>query len=214
MVFENRQQAGRRLGRTLKHLKGRDVVVLGLPRGGVVVADQIARYLDAPLGALFVCKISHPYSPEFAIGAMAEEDDALYSQHDILTVDQSWLKLEEEAARELIDGRRELYYDRAEQMPDIRGKIVIVVDDGIATGLTMQAAVSNVIKRGAVRVIVASPVASRESVRGLRHLTDDIVVLEDTDNFLGAIGGHYQDFDPVDDLQVRLLLLDNAKVLK
>lgn len=214
MVFENRQQAGRRLGQTLKRLRERDVMVLGLPRGGVVVAERVASYLDAPLGVLFVCKISHPYSPEVAIGAMAEDDDPVYSPRDILTVDQAWMRLEEEAARELIDQRRELYYDHVDQLPDVNGKIVVLVDDGIATGLTMKAAISNVMKRGAVRVIVASPVASRESVATLRSLTDDIVILEDTDNFMGTVSAHYKEFDQVDDLQVRLLLLDRTKVFK
>lgn len=214
MVFEDRQQAGRRLGQALKRLKERDIIVLGLPRGGVVVAERVASYLDAPLGVLFVCKISHPYSPEFAIGAMAEDDDPVYSTQDILTVDHAWLQLEEEAGRELIDQRRELYYDHVRRLPDVNGKIVVLVDDGIATGLTMRAAVENVMRRGAMRAIVASPVASRESVADLRRLTDDIVVLEDTDDFLGAVGAHYREFDQIDDLQVRLLLVGRAEVLK
>lgn len=214
MAFENRQQAGRRLGQALKRLKDRDIIVLGLPRGGVEVAERVASYLDAPLGVLFVCKISHPYSPEFAIGAMAEDDDPVYSSKDILTVDQAWLQLEEEAARELIDQRRELYYDHIGNLPDVSGKIVVLVDDGIATGLTMRAAVENVMRRGAVRAVVASPVASRESVTALRRLTDDIVILEDTDNFMGTLSAHYKEFNQVDDLQVRLLLLDGAEVLK
>lgn len=213
MVFENRQQAGRRLGRALQHLKERDVVVLGLPRGGVVVAEHVASYLGAPLGVLFVCKISHPYSPEFAIGAIAEDDDPVYSLHDSSTVDQAWLRLEEEAARELIDQRRELYYDHA-RLPDVSGKIVVLVDDGIASGLSMKAAIINVMKRGATRVIVASPVASRESMSILRSLTDDIVILEDPDTFMGAVGAHYREFDQVDDWQLRLLLHDRAKVSK
>lgn len=214
MVFENRQQAGNRLGRMLKRLKGRDVVVMGLPRGGVVVADQVARHLDAPLGVLLVCKISHPYSPEFAVGAIAEDDGPIYSEQDIVAIDPLWLKLEEEGAHELIDQRRDLYYGHAGASPDLNGKIVVLVDDGIATGLTMSAAVQNVTIHGALRVVIASPVASREGVARLRKLTDDIVVLEDVDNFLGAIGAHYQHYDQVDDLQVRLLLLNHVRVLK
>lgn len=214
MVFENREQAGRRLGRALRHLKGRDVVVLGLPRGGVVVAEQVASYLDAPLGALFVCKISHPYSPEYAVGAMAEGDNPVYSEEDIQSVDHTWLQLEEEAARELMDQRHELYYGHADSSPDIEGKTVILVDDGIATGLSIMAAARNVKDRGATRTIIASPVASHASIAKLRTLTDDVVVLEDTDNFMGSVGAHYQEFDQVDDLRARLLLLEHRKVAK
>lgn len=214
MVFEDRQQAGRHLGRALKHLKGRGVVVLGLPRGGVVVAEQVAKYLDAPLGVLLVYKISHPYSPEFAIGAIAEDDNPIYSAHDSMSVDQLWLQLEEESAHEIIDQRRDMYYSRGSKPPEVTGKTVILVDDGMATGLTMIAAVNNVKDRGAKRVIVAVPVASIDSVAMVRSMTDDIVILDDTDYFMGAIGLHYRRFDQVDDLQVRLLLLDNEKVLK
>lgn len=214
MVFENRQQAGRRLGRALRHLKGRDIVVLGLPRGGVVVAEQVAKYLGVPLGALFVCKISHPYSPEYAVGAMAEGDNPVYSEDDIKSVDQTWLQLEEEAARELIDQRHELYYGYMDASPDIEGKIVILVDDGIATGLSMMAAARNAKDRGAVRIIIASPVAPRASIAKLRSITDDVVILEDTDSFAGSVGAHYKEFEQVDDLRARLLLLEHRKVAK
>lgn len=209
MVFENRREAGKQLAAALNHLKGQDVAVLGLPRGGVVTAAEVARELKAPLGVVFVRKIGHPDSPEYAIGAIAEDDDPIYD-HVADNVSPAWLRLEEEAAREVMDRRHELYDDTLYGVHRIERRITVLVDDGIATGFTMQAAIHNVRRRGAKYVIVAAPVASRQSVDRLSQLADEVVSLDNPENFLGSVGAHYLHFDQIDDMEVRQLLVEQA----
>lgn len=214
MMYKDRIEAGRRLAELLQEkleavTNPAPLIVLGLPRGGVVLAAEISRLLHAPLGVIMVRKIVHPSSPEFAIGAVAEDDEPIYNQKDIAGVDPTWLKLEEESARELIDSRRELYYDSILKPIVVKDKVVILVDDGIATGLTMRAAASNVIRRGAQKVIIAAPVASIESCNELRQLGLEIILLENPTHFLGSVGAHYQHFDQVHDLEVHTLLSES-----
>lgn len=206
MIFENRMTAGRQLGDMLRPLRGDDVIVLGLPRGGVVTAAEVAHLLNAPLGVLLVRKIGHPFSSEFALGAVAEDDEPIYDRQAVKDVDPTWLKLEETAARELIEQRREMYSDHSAGMPALEHKVVVLVDDGIATGLTMKAAVLNVRKNGADRIIVAAPVAAADSIAMLRQVADDVIVIDNPAHFKGAVGAHYRQFDQVDDLEVRHLL--------
>lgn len=208
-MFRDRRDAGRRLADALQHLRGQNNIVLGLPRGGVVTAAEVARGLSAPLGVLFVRKIGHPDSPQLAIGAMAEDDDPVYDPKDTNGVDGEWLKLEEEAGREVIDYRREVYYDNMLTAPKLDNKTVILVDDGIATGLTIIAAIENVKKRGAAKVVVAVPVGPKQSIDRLKMLVDELVVLDSPDNFMGSVSAYYRHFEHVDDLEVRKLLIEN-----
>ena len=121
-------------------------------------------------------------------------------------VDKAWLKGAEKSARELIEHRRRLYYGEDFTPPEVRGKLVVLVDDGIATGFTMEAAVRAMRKKHAKRIVVAVPVAPRDSVDRLETVADEVVVLDNPENFLGAVGSHYLEFAQVDDEEVRALL--------
>lgn len=206
MRYTNRLDAGKQLARALHHFRSKDTVVLALPRGGVVLGAEIARELEAPLGLVLVKKIGHPSYPEYAIGAIAEDEKPIYNLNEVEIMDEYWLRGAESRARDLIYHRRELYYDGDFIPPEVKQKMVILVDDGIATGLTMEAAVRAVRQQGAQKIIVAVPIASPESVDILEDITDAIITLEDPYTFLGSIGSHYIDFDQVDDEEVRSLL--------
>lgn len=206
MRYVNRQDAGQRLGEALHRFKGDDTVVLALPRGGVVVGAEVARALLAPLGLVMVRKIGHQHNPEYAIGSIAEDEPPVYNESERLSADEHWLKQAEAEAKELINKRRSLYYGKDFKPPAIEGKTVIIVDDGIATGLTMQAAVKAVQARGPRKIVVAVPVAAPDSVYELVEDADEVVVLGKPESFEGAVGSHYEQFEQVNDEEVRELL--------
>lgn len=205
-MYDDRVDAGKKLAKELRHFKGKDTVVLALPRGGVVVGAEVAKLLHAPLGLVLVKKIGHPSYPEYAIGAVVENEPALYNQDEIRDLDKEWLLQAENAARQLLSERRAVYYGQDFTPPTIKRKLVILVDDGIATGLTMRAAVHAVKNQKAKRVIVAVPVAPAECPDALEDIADEVVILDQPKNFLGAVGNHYHEFDQVDNEEVRLLL--------
>ena len=206
MSYIDRQDAGKRLAQVLRHFKGDDVVVLALPRGGIVLGAEVAKELRAPLGLVLVRKIGHPSYSEYAIGAVAEGEKPLYNENEIAGIDKGWLKEAEASAKELIEHRRELYYGEDLVPPEVSGKTVLLVDDGIATGLTMEAAVRAVRNKHPKRLIVAAPVASAESVDTLENIADEVVVLDKPESFLGAVGSHYLEFEQVNDEEVITLL--------
>lgn len=204
--YIDRRDAGKRLANVLRHFKGKDTLVLALPRGGVVLGVEVAKKLQAPLDVVLVRKIGHPAYAEYALGALAEGEKPIYNESEVEVIDKNWLKEAEASARKLIRQRRKLYYDDAFSSPAVKGKTVILVDDGIATGLTMNAAVLAMRKKQAKRVIVAVPVAPRDSVDALEAIADEVVVLDNPEDFLGAVGSHYNEFDEVNDEEVRALL--------
>jgi putative phosphoribosyl transferase len=206
MRYANRQDAGQRLAKVLRRFMGKDVVVLALPRGGIVLGAEVSRELQAPLGLVLVRKIGHPAYSEYAIGAIAEGEKPVYNEQEVSEIDEDWLKKAEASARELIERRRKLYYGEDFIPPEVAGKVVIIVDDGIATGLTMEAAVRAIQNRQPKRVIVAVPVAAPESVDKLESIADKVVVLDKPGGFRGAVGSHYLEFDQVNDEEVKTLL--------
>lgn len=206
MDYANRQVAGQLLAEALRRFASDDVVVLALPRGGVVLGAEVARELEAPLDVVLVRKISHPSSPEYAIGAVVEDEPPVYNESEAAIINDGWLTQAEASARQLIERRRKLYYSADLPPPDIAGKTVIIVDDGIATGLTMEAAVRAVRNKHPKQIIVAVPIASAESVAELEDLADEVVVLDKPESFLGAVGSHYTEFEQVDDEEVKELL--------
>ncbi len=216
MVFRDRQEAGRRLGARLSgHLEG-DVVVLGLPRGGVPVAAEVARVLGAPLEVLVVRKLGAPGMPEYGVGAIAEggivhlATDAV----EALRLDrepgagQLAAVVDQESA-EL--ARRVRVYRPGRPRPDLTGRTAVLVDDGIATGGTSMAAVKAARGLGARRVVVAAPVIAPEAVAALRRLADDVICLEAPDDFR-AVGVWYDDFRQTTDDEVRASLRDARAV--
>jgi putative phosphoribosyl transferase len=206
MQYLNRQDAGKRLAKALKQLRLGGGVVLGLPRGGVAVGAEVAQELSLPFGIVLVRKLGHPAYPEFAIGAIAEDEDAIYDEDEILGMDEAQLRKAEIAARERILEQRILYYGYDVEPLRVKGKTVILIDDGIATGHTMEAAVRAVIHNQAQRVIVAAPVASIDSVTLLENIADKVLVLGSPEDFRGSVSAHYKDFGPVEDSQVAALL--------
>jgi putative phosphoribosyl transferase len=208
MVFRDRAEAGRRLAERLLRLKGTDPVVLALPRGGVPVALPIAEALGAPLDLLLVRKIGAPGQPELALGAVVEgEPPQTVVNEDIAELfGVSPPAIAREAALQLdeIARRRRLWLRGRPAVPP-RGRAAIVVDDGIATGATVRAALSALERAGAARRVLAAPVAPRDTAEALRRLCDEAVFLaEPTD--LGSVGAFYGDFHQLDDAEVTALL--------
>jgi predicted phosphoribosyltransferase len=204
MLFQNRTDAGRQLAEPLLKYKGRHPVILGLPRGGVPVAAEVARVLDAPLDLLLVRKIGLPGQPELAMGAVADgEGMTIIRNSDIIEL--SGVSPEEFEAvcseeRAEIERRRERYLgDRARS--EIRGQVAIIVDDGIATGATTLAAIKAVRKREPKELVLAVPVAPLDTIERLHPEVDAIVCL-DTPQTFGAIGFFYRDFHQVGDDEV------------
>lgn len=204
MPFADRRQAGQRLAIALERFKNKRPVVLALPRGGVPVGYEIATRLNAPLDVVLVRKIGHPDSPELAVGALAEgaPPERFIDEATVIELGVSRAYLDEEIARQTreIDRRRQLYF-AGRQRPDIRDRTAIVVDDGIATGATMRAALHAVRKRGPARLVLAVPVAPASTIDALRADADEVVCLETPEDF-GAVGQFYVDFRPVEDATV------------
>lgn len=213
--YANRKDAGRQLSRALRRFEGSDTVVLALPRGGIVLGAEVARELEAPLGLVLVRKLGHPDYPEYAIGAIVEGEAPIYNENEVAALDAVWLKHAEADARDLIERRKRLYYSKDLQPLNVSGKTVLVIDDGIATGLTMEAAVRSLLSKNVKSLVVATPTASRESVESLKALANEVVVLDNPDDFLGAIGAHYKEFNQVEDEEVAALLWEvNDEVRK
>ena len=201
MRFSDRKEAGRKLAAKLKGYKGSDTVVYALPRGGVVLGYEISRALHVPLDLIITRKIGHPYNPEYAIGAITEEGEALYEERERVEADQDWLK--KAAKREQQEAlRRRNVYLKGRKRTSAQGKRAIVVDDGVATGLTLRAALLSLRKDKPKELIVAIPVAPHDVIQVLRNEADTIVVLEDAQEYLGAVGAYYDEFPQVSDEEV------------
>jgi putative phosphoribosyl transferase len=201
MTFASRQQAGQLLGRRLAELKVQADLVLGLPRGGMVVAAEVARVLHAPLDALLVRKIGHPFHREFAVGAMAEAGVVIFDSSAPLHSEALEAVIAEEKSR-LAAYERRLHIA---QRPPLRGLRVILVDDGLATGATMDAAVRSARAQEADRITVAVPVASSEAVDRLERQADEVITLLSDPGF-DAVGSYYEEFGQTSDEEVIHLL--------
>jgi predicted phosphoribosyltransferase len=204
-MFLNRIDAGQKLARALTAYKGQNVVVYALPRGGIVLGAEVARYLEAPLDLIVVRKIGHPLQPEYAIGAVGEDGYVVTNPDEVATLDKRWF--DRAAATELWEAkRRRRVFLQGRGPVAVKGKIAIIVDDGLATGLTMLAAIHEIRNRGPQKVVVAVPVAADEAVARLRDEVDDIVVLYVPEGLFGAIGLFYRDFEQVSDDEVIALM--------
>ncbi len=205
--FTDRSEAGRALAERLGHLAGRDdVIVLALPRGGVPVAFQIAEALSAPLDVLNVRKLGVPWHPELAMGAVASGGISVLNEDVIESCRITTSDLEKVMSLEKRElEKREQRYREGRPPAPIRDRTVVLVDDGVATGSTMRAAVSAVRRQAPAKLIVAVPVATPSVVRELSELADDVVCPMEVDP-LYAIGLWYVDFAQVADDEVRDLL--------
>ena len=206
MPFIDRADAGRRLARLLEHLRASDVVVIGLPRGGVPVAVEVARRLGAPLDVIVVRKLGVPFQPELGMGAIGEGGTRVIDPRVVAAAGVTTEELDAVEERERAELDRQVCRFRGRRTPvPLEGRTAVVVDDGIATGSTARAACRIARARGAVRIVLATPVAPAESVLSLRQDADEFVCLETPTPFFG-VGQFYADFSQISDEQVAALL--------
>jgi len=205
VIFINRVDAGRHLANALSSYKGQNVVVFALPRGGVVLGAEIATALDAQLDLIVVRKIGHPCYPEYAIAAIADDGHILENAREVRTLDKEWFARACEAEQEEARRRRELYSGGCAPI-SAEGSVAIIVDDGLATGLTMSLAIHEARHQNPSKVVVSVPVAPHETMEQLKPLADDVVVLYTPSEGFDAIGAFYFDFTQVSDAEVMNLM--------
>jgi putative phosphoribosyl transferase len=206
VLFRNREEAGRKLAGALMEFKGKDVVVLGIPRGGVVVANEVAKALGAPLDIVVTRKIEAPGEPEYALGAVTQEGDVIMDRQAAESLGATPDYLDDQVRKKKEEVKERMERLRGDKKyPRLDGKVVIIVDDGIATGSSVSAAVMSVKKRKPKEVVVAVPVAPADAVEMLAAEGARVVCLETPGPFL-AIGEFYGDFDQVEDSEVKRIL--------
>ena len=210
--FVDRVDAGKRLASALKGFSGKHGVVLAIPRGGVVVGYVVAKALNLPLDVIIPRKIGAPDNPELAIGAVAEDGTAILDENLIkyLGVSREYIQEETERQKQEIERRLKLYRQDT-SYPDLKGLDVIVVDDGIATGSTMKAALASVKNRGAASVTVAVPVGPPSTIEELHEMADRVVCLY-TPQYFQAIGQFFTDFSQTPDEEVIKLLKECKQI--
>ena len=209
-MFRDRSEAGRRLAEALIPMRSERPVVLGLPRGGVPVANEVAKALGAPLDVIVVRKLGIPYQPEVAMGAVGEQDVRLVDWEIVSLAGVTAAEVRDAVERETEEVRRRARLFRGGRPPlDLEGRTVVVVDDGIATGSTIGVAVRVARVLGAARVVVAAPVAAPDVTVRLRQTADEVVVLETPHSFR-SVGEAYLDFDQVPDGVVAAILGNSA----
>jgi len=204
-IFHDRAHAGRDLAARLSSYAGaQDVLLFALPRGGVVVGAEVAKALSLPLDVIITRKFGAPFNPEFAIGAMAETGEAIWN-------DAERDKVDAEEVRTIVDqeraeAKRRIHVYRADHpLPDMTGKTAIIVDDGVATGLTIRAAIAAARHQHAQRIVIAVPHGAKETMDLLRNEVDEVVDLEEP-VFYAAVGQYYQQFPETHDAEVVSLL--------
>jgi len=212
-MFIDRKDAGRQLAEKLKNYKNcKEVLVLALPRGGAVTGLEIARVIDAPLDVLIVRKIGFPGQSELAIGAVSETGDVVLNQRIISygRVSEKYIEDEISEQKKEIDRRIRLYRGgRRLEFEKVEGKKIILVDDGVATGATMKAAIATLKEETIEKLIVAIPVSPIETADELRAIADEFVCLYTPSDFM-AIGNYYRDFTQVSDDEVSKILKESG----
>lgn len=209
-MFKDRKEAGELLAQKLFGYKKEHPLILALPRGGVPVAYEVARALEAPLDTLVVRKIGSPNNPEFGVGAIAPGDVIILDNNALASSGLSRVDIDPVIEKELHEmERRILHYKSGEYAKDSPAKTVIIVDDGLATGVTARAAIESVLLQyKPLKLIFAAPICARDSAQGLRNLVD-VVCLKEPEDFL-AVGYWYEDFPQTTDEEV-VELLEKAK---
>ena len=204
-MFTNRTDAGKQLAKKLEFAKEQNPIILAIPRGGIIVADAVASFLDCKLDIIVSRKIGAPFNSELAIGAVLH-DGSYFPNSEVvkmLQIPQSYI--DSEKAEQMKEIQRRLISYRGSVHYDFVGKTVVLVDDGLATGATMVVAALWVKKQKPKNIIVAVPVGSRETVQKLAEIVDEVVVLSIPD-FFNAVGQFYKNFDQVDDKEVQEIM--------
>jgi predicted phosphoribosyltransferase len=204
MPFKNRSEAGQKLARALSNYKDQHPVILALPRGGVPVAAEVAAALGAPLDLILVRKIGVPFQPELAMGAVVDGGAPIIVRNEDVVqsagIDETQFKAVCDGELAEIERRRQRYLGGRERV-DVVGRTAVVIDDGIATGATMRAALRATRMRNPTKLVLAVPVAPSESIVEMREEADEVICLEDHE-FFGAIGYYYADFRQISDEEV------------
>jgi predicted phosphoribosyltransferase len=196
-MFQNRIDAGKQLAERLKKYQKEDGIILAIPRGGVPIAYEVAQELGWPVDLMLTKKLGHPNHKEYAIGAIGLEERIVVPHRD---VPQSYIESETEVVRNRLKAMRQKFMGDQPPM-EVTGKTVVIVDDGIATGNTMLAAVEILRKQKPAKIIVAAPVAAHRTVLTLGEKADDVVVVDIPENFYG-VGQFYEDFTQISDEEV------------
>ena len=203
MRFENRAEAGKLLAKALAKYESLDAVIFALPRGGVVLGYEIARYLHSPLDLLITRKIGYPGNEECAVCAVAE-DGHMISDASVSHLDQEWLQ--SQAGKEMQEAkRRRLIYLQGKAPLPAAGKVAIIVDDGVATGLTIMLAISEIRHHNPRKIVVAVPVSSRDAEERIRAQADELIALYVPPYFM-SVGEHYEQFPQLTDEEVIRLI--------
>ncbi len=207
MVFKNREEAGKKLAVKLKNFQDKkNLIVLAIPRGGLAVGKQFSQTLNCPLDIIVTKKISAPGNPELAIGAVGEIGEPVINEELAVSVGAGEKYLEEEITNRQTEVERRIKEYRGERLPfDLKNKTVIITDDGVATGATMEAAVEVVRQQEPKKIIVATPVIARDSLKKLEEKADEVIYLEAPLMFF-AVGQFYQEFRQITDEEVKRLL--------
>lgn len=206
-MFKDRTDAGKQLAQRLLSYKDKDVVVVAIPRGGLPLGAAVAEALHAPLDVVLTKKIGHPLNKEYAIGAISLEHTYITKSVDA-TAD--YIEAETKRIRELLRQRQDQYYKNAKPV-NLKNKIVIVVDDGLATGNTMRASLPLLKNADPLKIIVAVPVASASAIQKLENspFVDEVVCLQQPENFM-SVGQFYKAFNPVlDESAIQILEATN-----
>lgn len=199
MRFKDRHDAGNQLADLVSSKISKDAVILALPRGGVPIGICISNKVSAPLDLVLAKKIGHPSHREFAIGAIAEDGKPMLTQD--IVVNKDWLENEIIQINKQIKERREMYADILVKQP-LENKVVVIVDDGIATGMTMFAAIEAVKMQKPAKILVAVPVIPKDTYDLLTKYVDEVLALDVAERFLGAVGAYYDDFSQISDREV------------
>lgn len=201
IYFKNRKEAGWRLANLLEKYRSQNGIILALPRGGVVVASEIAKNLCLPLGIIVVRKIGHPLNPEYAIAAISESGQIVKNEDETEQIEPLVFQKMADRGLEEAQRRRQKYWGKRPKI-DLKNKIAIIVDDGLATGLTMKAAILEIKSQKPKKIVVAVPVAPPETTREIKKIADEFVTASIPDDFLGAVGAYYHDFPQISDEEV------------
>lgn len=200
-MFRDRQEAGMRLAQVLGKYKGREVVVLAIPRGGVIPAAVIARELKSPLDLVITRKVGHPDNPEYALCVVAEDGHEICNEEELSSINSGWLQAAKKKERAEAK-RRRLVYLGDHSRPSVAGKTAIVVDDGIATGMTLIAALREVRELKPAKLVAAVPVMPADFQERVQEECDEVVCLNPDPSYLGSVGAYYRDFPQVNDQEV------------